>query len=395
MRIGLIAPPWIPTPPPAYGGIERVVALQAAGMAAAGHDVTLVAAPGSAVPGVSVISPLDHLPAQIGMATDEWRHVLGGLEALAGVDMVFDHSGPLGALLSAQGDIPAMHVVHGSLEGELLELYDGLSSRAPKLRLAAISRSQRGAAPHLPFAGVCYNAIDVNEAPFRAEPGSYLAFLGRMAPEKGVGEAITLARRAGMPLMIAAKCREPAEQAYFAREVAPHLGDDVVFLGELDRTATYEFLSRAAALVFPISWREPFGMVLIEAMACGTPVLATNRGAVPEVVLDGVTGFVRDTPAELAPLVSRIGEIDRAACRRHVAERFSSDALVRGYNRLLASVPVAVPVPVSLAPAAPMVFSAPVPPPRPMRVSPEPSRFPHDSSRLPRQARPGARRVAG
>ncbi|MDT7561919.1 MAG: hypothetical protein QOG76_543 [Pseudonocardiales bacterium] len=383
MRIGLIAPPWIPTPPPAYGGIERVVAIQAAGMAAAGHDVTLVAAPGSAVPGVRVVSPLERLPAQIGMATDEWRHVLGGLDALSGVDMVFDHSGPLGALLSAQADVPSMHVVHGSLETELLGLYEGLSARAPRLRLAAISRSQRGAAPHLPFSGVCYNAIDLKEAPFRAEPGGYLAFLGRMAPEKGVAEAITLARRAGLPLRIAAKCREPAEQAYFERAVAPHLGPDVEYLGELGRAATYEFLSRASALLFPISWREPFGMVLIEAMACGTPVLATNRGAVPEVVLDGVTGFVRDTPAELAPLVERIGEIDRAACRRHVAEHFSAEAMVRGYTRLLE------PEPAARSAAAPMVFSAPVSPPRPMRV-------PHNgAARWPDRARPAARRAVG
>lgn len=130
MRIGLLAPPWIPIPPPAYGGIERVVALQAAGLAAAGHDVTLVAAPGSAIPGVAVVSPLDDLPAQIGMATDEWRHVLGGLDALSDVDVVIDHSGPLGALLSAQGSVPALHVVHGSLEGELLGLYNGLFARA-------------------------------------------------------------------------------------------------------------------------------------------------------------------------------------------------------------------------------------------------------------------------
>jgi glycosyltransferase involved in cell wall biosynthesis len=384
MRIGLIAPPWIPTPPPAYGGIERVVAIQAAGMAAAGHDVTLVAAPGSAVPGVRVVAPLERLPAQIGMATDEWRHVLGGLDALSGVDMVFDHSGPLGALLSAQSEIPAVHVVHGSLETELLGLYEGLSTRAPRLRLAAISRSQRGAAPHLPFSGVCYNAIDLEEAPFRAEPGGYLAFVGRMAPEKGIAEAITLARGAGLPLRIAAKCREPAEQAYFERAVAPHLGPDVEYLGELGRVATYDFLSHAAALLFPISWREPFGMVLIEAMACGTPVLATNRGAVPEVVLDGVTGFVRDTPAELAPLIERIGEIDRAACRRHVAEHFSADALVRGYTRLLAPVPE----PRALAAAAPMIFSAPVAPPRQMRV-------PHGAPRRPDRARPVARRAVG
>ncbi|MCU1662780.1 MAG: glycosyl transferase family 1 [Pseudonocardia sp.] len=367
MRIGLVAPPWIPIPPPAYGGIERVVAVQAAGLAAAGHDVTLCAAPGSAIEGVRVIEPLDDLPVQIGMATDEWRHVLGALDALADVDVLVDHSGPLGALLSAQSPVPSMHVVHGSLEGELLGIYDGLVGRAPRLRLAAISRSQRLAAPHLPFAGVCHNAIDVDTVPFGATPESYLAFLGRMAPEKGAAEAIVLAREAGRPLLIAAKCREPAERAYFDREVAPHLGPDVVFLGELGRAATYEFLSRAAALLFPISWREPFGMVLVEAMACGTPVLATDRGAVREIVRDGVTGFVRNTAAELGPLIDRLDEIDRAACRRHVAAHFSGAALVRGYEPMLAAILDSPRDRLSPAAVAPMVFRSPVSPSRPVR----------------------------
>lgn len=340
MRIGLLAPPWIPTPPPAYGGIERVVALQAAGLAGAGHEVTLVAAPGSGVDGVRVVSPLDRLPEHIGMAGDEWRHVLGGLDALRGMDVVIDHSGPLGALLSAQGSVPALHVVHGSLEGELLSLYDGLFARAPGLRLAAISRSQRRAAPHLPFAGVCHNAIDVRGIPFRASSEGYLAFLGRMAPEKGVAAAITLAQDAGMPLLIAAKCRAPVERAYFEHVVKPRLSSEVVFLGELGRKETYDFLSRAAAMLFPIAWREPFGMVLLEAMACGTPVLATNRGAVTEIVRDGVTGFVRQTAEELGAVIGRVGEIDRAACRRHVAEHFSADALLGSYTRLLPALPV-------------------------------------------------------
>jgi glycosyltransferase involved in cell wall biosynthesis len=371
MRIGLLAPPWIPIPPPAHGGIERVVALQAAGLATAGHDVTLVAAPGSAIPGVRVVSPLDGLPAQIGMAIDEWRHVLDGLDALSDVDVMIDHSGPLGALLSAQGPVPALHVVHGSLEGELLGLYNGLFARAPQLRLVAISRSQRKAAPHLPFAGVCYNAIDVEEVPFRASSEGYLAFLGRMVPENGAAEAIALARDAGLPLLIAAKCREPAEQAYFEREVTPHLGPDVVFLGELGREATHDFLSRAAALLFPISCREPFTMVLVEAMAYGTPVLATHRGAVSEIVRDGVTGFVRDTTAELAAVIGRIGEIERAACRSHVVEHFSSAALIRSYATLLASMhDLRAP-----APAAHMVFSAPTPATRPLLAH-------HDLSRI-------------
>jgi glycosyltransferase involved in cell wall biosynthesis len=368
VRIGLVAPPWIPVPPPAYGGIERVVAVQAAGLAAAGHDVTLCAAPGSAVEGVRVIEPLDDLPVQIGMATDEWRHVLGALDALAGVDVVIDHSGPLGALLSAQGPVPSMHVVHGSLEGELLGIYEGLADRAPRLRLAAISRSQRLAAPHLPFAGVCHNAIDVDAVPFGAVPEPYLAFLGRMAPEKGVAEAIVLARDAGRPLLIAAKCREPAERAYFEREVAPHLGKNVVFLGELGREATYEFLSRASALLFPISWREPFGMVLVEAMACGTPVLATDRGAVREIVRDGVTGFVRNTAAELGPLIDRLHEIDRAACRRHVAAHFSSAALVRDYAPILEAMISSLPDGLAPAAVAPMVLRLPAAPSGPAHV---------------------------
>jgi len=382
MRIGLLAPPWIPVPPAAYGGIERIVALQAAGLAAAGHDVTLVAAPGSTIPGVRVVAPLDALPAQIAMATGEWRHVLGGLDALADVDTVIDHSGPLGALLSAQGPVPALHVVHGSLEGELLGLYDGLVARAPQLRLVATSRSQRQAAPHLPFAGVCYNAVDVEEAPFRTNSEGYLAFHGRMLTEGGAAEAITLARDTGLPLLIAAKCGEPAEQAYFDRAVAPHLGPDVVFLGELGREATYNFLSRAAALLVPISWPEPSGMALVEAMACGTPVLASNRGAVSEIVRDGVTGFVRDTTAEIAEVIGRIGEIDRAACRSHVAEHFSSAAMVRSYARLLTPMQT----PRAPTPAAPMVFSAPTP-------STRSSLAQHDLPRIP-AAFTAARRTA-
>jgi len=360
MHIGLLAPAWTPIPSPAYGGIERVIELQAGGLAAAGHDVTLVAAPGSAIPGVQVLSPLNSLPAQIGMATDEWRHVLGGLDALSDVDAVIDHSGLLGALLSAQCPLPALHVVHGSLEGELLSLYNGLFARAPQLRLAAVSRSQRQAAPHLPFAGVCCNAaVDVEEVPFRASSEGYLAFLGQMAPEQGASEAIALARDTGLPLLIATRYDEPAEQEYFERAIAPHLGPDVVFLGELDRKAAYDFLSRAAALLFPISWCEQFGITLVEAMACGTPVLATNRGVVSEVVRDGVTGFVRDTTAELAQVIGRIGEIDRAACRSHVAQHFSSAALVDSYLTLL-------PPMRDLRVPRPMVFSAPLPSTRPL-----------------------------
>jgi glycosyltransferase involved in cell wall biosynthesis len=334
VRIGILAPPWIPVPPPAYGGIEQIVALLARELAAAGHEVTLVAPPKSRVPGVTVVSPLEQLPETIGNAADEWPHVLPALELLEEVDVVIDHSGPLGALLTARGAVPAMHVVHGPLDPSPLRMYEAIARAAP-LRLVALSRAQRDSAPGLPFVGVCHNGLDPGEAPFSERPEGYLAFLGRMAPEKGAAEAIAIARAAGLPLLIAAKCREDAEREYFARVVEPELGADVVWLGELGQREKYELLAGARALVFPIDWSEPFGMVMIESMACGTPVVATPRGAVPEVVVDGMTGFIRRTPDELIEAVGRLDEIDRALCRRHVAERFSGEAMARAYERVI------------------------------------------------------------
>jgi glycosyltransferase involved in cell wall biosynthesis len=338
VHIGLLAPPWIPIPPPAYGGIEQVVALQARGFAEAGHDVTLIAAPGSRVPGVRVVSPLLGVPHQIGVSHDEWMHVLPGLEELADADVVIDHSGPLGAMISAQAHSSALHVVHGPLSDRDTLVYEAIATQAPRLRLVAISEAQRRMAPGLPFAAVCHNGIDLEEMPFSAARGGYLAFLGRMCPEKGPADAIAIARRSGMRLLIAAKCREPDERAYFEAEVAPLLGPDVEWLGELGPEEKLALLAGARALVFPITWPEPFGMVMIEAMACGTPVLATSRGSVPEVVCDGVTGFVRDDWEELAVVAGRIDEIDRARCRHWVAERFSAAAMTRSYELAIARV---------------------------------------------------------
>jgi glycosyltransferase involved in cell wall biosynthesis len=362
LEIGLLAPPWIPLPPSAYGGTEQVVALLAEGLAAAGHEVTVVAAPGSRLRGPRVVSPLEHLPQQIGLALKEWRHALAGASVLEAADVVIDHSGPAGALAVADGRAPALHVAHGPLAGDCAELYRLLCARAPALRLVAISNAQRALAPDLPFLGTCRNGIDLAPIPYRARPDGYLAFLGRMAAEKGAAEAIEIARAARLPLMIAAKCREAAERDYFAREVEPHLGRDVVWLGELGAEAKYELLAGARALLFPISWPEPFGMVMIEAMACGTPVLATRHGAVAEVVSDGRTGFVRRTPRELAQLVGRIGEIDRRRCRRHVARSFSAQAMTRAYERVIARA-------LRLAPVrrAPRVRPLPGQPGRPAR----------------------------
>ena len=366
LRIGLLAPPWVPVPPPSYGGIEQVVATLAAGLVERGHDVVLVAAPGSSVPGTELVSPLASLPEVIGEPASDWRHALAGLDVFADVDVVIDHSGPLGALLTSGHAAPALHVTHGPLDAVPTEIYDGIARRSPRLRLVAISEAQRTMAPSLPFAGVCHNGMALDAAPFRARPDGYLAFLGRMSPEKGPADAIRVARAAGLPLLIGAKCREAAEHEYFAQNIAPALGPDVVWLGELDAARKYALLAGARALLFPIDWPEPFGMVMIEAMACGTPVLATARGSVPEVVADGVTGFVRATPQELVETVARIPEIDRRACRRRVAERFSADVMTTGYERLVREALVGASDPVHARRLAPGVR-------RESRVAPGPA----------------------
>lgn len=335
MRIALLAPPWVPVPPPSYGGIEQVVAALGAGLVERGHEVALVAAAGSELPGAEVVSPLAQLPGIIGEPAADWRHALAGMDALADVDVVIDHSGPLGALLTSRLAVPGLHVTHGPLDAVPTEIYEGIARHFPRLRLVAISEAQRASAPGLPFVGVRHNGLDLGPVPFRARSDGHLAFLGRMSPEKGPADAIRIAKAAGVPLLIGAKCREPAEHEYFARHVEPELGPDIVWLGELDAPEKFALLAGARALLFPIAWAEPFGMVMIEAMACGTPVLATARGSVPEVVADGLTGFVRPTPDALVDTVKRIGEIDRRACRRWVAERFSADIMVEGYERLV------------------------------------------------------------
>ncbi|MBJ7455295.1 MAG: glycosyltransferase family 4 protein, partial [Thermoleophilia bacterium] len=328
----------------------------AEGLVERGHEVVLVAAPGSAIEGVEVVSPLAAVPAVIGEAAPDWIHALTGVEALEDVDVVIDHSGPLGALLTSRLPAPGLHVTHGPLHEVPAGIYAGIARHSPLLRLVAISEAQRAMAPGLPFAGVCHNGLALDAAPFRARPEGYLAFLGRMSPEKGPADAIRIARAAGVPLLIGAKCREEAEHAYFAEHVAPALGPEVVWLGELTAPEKYELLGGARALLFPIAWPEPFGMVMIEAMACGTPVLATARGSVPEVVADGVTGFVRESPGELVEAVRRLGEIDRRACRRRVAERFSADAMTAGYEALVrAELAGAIP---GVVPPSPEVASA-------------------------------------
>jgi glycosyltransferase involved in cell wall biosynthesis len=219
--------------------------------------------------------------------------------------------------------------MHGPVAGEPGEYYRQLGDA---VSLVAISAAQRRAAPDLAWRGTVHNAIDVTTFPFRADKEEMVLFLGRLHPDKGVHLAIDAARAAGLPIVVAGKCSEPVELEYFRSFIEPRLGPDVTIFGTADAATKRDLLARAAALVFPIQWDEPFGMVMIEAMACGTPVVALRRGAVPEVVIDGVTGIVCDDPAELPAAMAAARRLSAAECRAHVESCFDAATMVRGYE---------------------------------------------------------------
>ncbi len=221
--------------------------------------------------------------------------------------------------------------MHGPLNDELLDIYGSIAGRVP---LIAISHAQSKPAPQIPIARVIHHGLDVEEFPVGTGEGGYLLFLGRMSPDKGAHRATEVAYKAGVPLIMAAKMREPWERQYFDRNVRPYLNDDIRYVGEVPHQEKLDLLANARALIFPIRWNEPFGMVMIEAMACGTPVLAFPEGAAPEVVKDGTSGFLCRDEAEMVEAIGRLDEIDRAGCRATVENYFSTDRMVREHLEL-------------------------------------------------------------
>jgi glycosyltransferase involved in cell wall biosynthesis len=326
MRIAVIAPPWVPVPPPAYGGTETVLDNLCRGLMSAGHDVLLVTTGDSTCPVPIHATCPQAAGTEAAFVATELHHVVRAYDAVAawGADVVHDHT-LVGPLHGERLGIPVVTTNHGPFEGELGELYRAIGASVP---IIAISHHQAGTAHPSAIAAVIHHGVDVERFPFGQGDGGYALFLGRMNPDKGVATAIRVARAAGMPLRIAAKCRERPERAYFETEVAPLLGDDVEYLGEVGGAAKAELLAGARCLLNPIAWPEPFGMVMIEAMACGTPVVATPCGSVPELVTDGVTGFVRSGEEGLAEALARVGDLERAACRAEAEQRFSTSRMV-------------------------------------------------------------------
>ena len=327
LTIGLIAPPWVPVPAPAYGGTEAVIDQLARGLYRAGHEVLLVGHPDSTcpVPTASVIPAEDTV--QMGRGSIELEHVVGAYHRVRDCDIVHDHT--LAGPLFAASD-PHLRVVttnHNPFDRTRNAV---LGEVQPRVGIVAISHSHAASTP-LRVDGVVHHGVDLADFPEGTGGGGYVAVLARMAPGKGIRRAIHIARTAGVPLKIAAKMREPAEHEYFEQHVRPLLGPGVEYLGEVGRDDKLDLLGNAEALLNPITWREPFGMNMLEAQACGTPVVGCPAGAAPEIVEHGVTGFLHDDDDDLVHAVTRLGDIDRRACRARVARLFSVERMVDGY----------------------------------------------------------------
>jgi glycosyltransferase involved in cell wall biosynthesis len=340
LSIAMVAPPWYPMPPVGYGGIELVVSLLARGLRARGHRVILFGAE-------------DSLDAVVGLGSKDWRGDLGmvhtqGLRDVTyaarvnrhldqqehPVDLIHDHSG-LTAVVGAHAlDIaPVVHTVHGPVTEALATAVQSLGA---SVSLVGISHSQLEPAPWLPWIGVVPNAVDVDALKVvpAEEKGDYLLVLARICPDKGQHHAIEVARRAGVRLVLAGKV-DPGSEKYFEHEIAPHLGGrSVSWVENVSGDDKTLLLARATALLAPITWPEPFGLSMVEAMVSGTPTIAFRMGSAPELIDHGTTGYVVDTLDEMVQAVHDVGEIDPARCSLKARNRFSPDAMVEEYLRV-------------------------------------------------------------
>ncbi|MGF6884080.1 glycosyltransferase involved in cell wall biosynthesis [Nocardia sp. GAS34] len=338
LNIVMVAPPYFEVPPSGYGGVEAVVAQLTDALTARGHRVTLLGAGRPGTTGRFIKVWDDILAERLGEPFPEVLHalkvrrIITELARTEHIDIVHDHTfaGPLNAPMFSALGIPTVVTVHGPVDGEAQEYYRELDDSA---QLVAISDRQRALAPGLNWIGRVHNAVRPIEFPLQTKKQDFALFLGRYAPYKGPDLALHAAHAADIPLVLAAKMNEQPEKDYFNSAVRPLLTQRDCVFGEADAVAKRLLLSSARCLLFPIRWEEPFGIVMIEAMACGTPVVALRGGAVEEVLEDGVTGIICDDPAELPAAIAEVGKIDPLACRRRVMERFSVDHLGAGYEK--------------------------------------------------------------
>jgi glycosyltransferase involved in cell wall biosynthesis len=341
MRIAQVAPLYESVPPKYYGGTERVVSYLTEELVRQGHEVTLFAS-GDSETAARLVAATPRSLRLDKTCVDQLAHHVLLLEQVCHrggeFDVVHYHIDYVHFPLSRSRPHPHVTTLHGRLDiPDLAPLYDEFS----EMPVVSISNSQRQPLPHANWQATVYHGLPEKLLRFRPERGEYLAFIGRFSPEKRADRAIEIARRAGLPLKLAAKV-DAVDQAYFDAEIKPLLDDPLIeFVGEIGEDAKDEFLGNAYALLFPIDWPEPFGLVMIEAMACGTPVIAYRHGSVEEVMENGRSGFVVSTIDEAVEAVERVADLDRAECRRVFDRRFTAAQMaedyVRVYERVISS----------------------------------------------------------
>lgn len=337
MKIAQVAPLYESVPPKMYGGTERVVSFLTEELVAQGHDVTLFASGDSQTSARLVAGSRTSLRLS-GNCVDHLAHHIAMLDDVMRLAPEFDvlhfHIDYMHFPLSRYCALPSVTTLHGRLDlPDLIAVYKRFSD-AP---VVSISLAQRKHLPRANWVANIPHGLPADLLTFQPNPGDYLAFLGRISPEKRVDRAIEIARRAGMPLKIAAKI-DPVDRAYYESTIKPLMNEPgIEFVGEIGEQEKSEFLSNAYAYLFPIDWPEPFGLTMIEAMACGTPSIAFNCGSVPEVMHEGLTGFIVDDMDQAVAAVEKISSIERTACRNVFEKRFTAARMAEEYVDLYQS----------------------------------------------------------
>jgi glycosyltransferase involved in cell wall biosynthesis len=338
VRIAEIAPPWVRVPPERYGGIEWIVSILTDGLVDRGHDVTLYA-PGNSTTRAHLRAPFEE-PVSLG-----GKDFYGAVHPMAiqtmsafleaeRYDLIHDHTGAIAACLGALSETPVLHTLHGPFDPDVRRLLRMISDR---IYFNSISDSQRSGCPELNYVGTIYNAVEVEEYPFRTDKEDYALFLGRFTEDKGAHNAIYIAQRAGVHLRMAGKVDPGVDTHYFKERIEPHIdGDNIAYEGEVNQSQKRELLAGARFLLFPIQWEEPFGLVMTEALACGTPVVADAMGSASEIVKDGEVGVLVGAGEwdEMVAAIKdgRLDGIDPHHCREYVEDHFSVEAMISGYE---------------------------------------------------------------
>ncbi|HDZ59676.1 MAG TPA: glycosyltransferase family 4 protein [Actinobacteria bacterium] len=334
MRIAQVAPLFESVPPKLYGGTERIVSYLTEELVRQGHEVTLFAS-GDSLTGARLIPGSRGSLRLDDKCRDQLAHHIVMLEKVAQhsheFDVVHFHIDYIHFPLARRWSTGYLTTLHGRLDyADLVPLYREFRDSP----LVSISDAQRAPLPWACWQATIYHGLPLGLYHLQEDPGDYLAFLGRTSPEKGLDQAVEIARRSGMPLKVAGKV-DRVDREYFEEVLRPMMDDPLVeFIGEIDEQDKQEFLGNAYAVLFPINWPEPFGLVMIEAMACGSPVIAYRNGSVPEVMRDSETGFIVDGPADAVRALERLPEVSRRGCRRMFEREFTVERMAHDYLRV-------------------------------------------------------------